>query len=213
VTLAIVKNGKWRRVFNAIFHTFFIIFIITGGLVIFHNVYFTPVKIVGRSMEPTLQDAEFGVMDTNKWRLEDVERFDIVIIQPSATIDKFIIKRVIGLPGEKIVFDGNGELYVDDRHIDQDFLPVDPYRLDTCRNASSIGCYTPITLTSAQYFAMGDNRGNSYDSRALGPFDATQIVGVLFSIEGVCENGAGSSEAGVMLQSCAVRGYQLPRFY
>jgi len=82
VTLAIVKNGKWRRVFNAIFHTFFIIFIITGGLVIFHNVYFTPVKIVGRSMEPTLQDAEFGVMDTNQWRLEDVERFDIVLSQP-----------------------------------------------------------------------------------------------------------------------------------
>ncbi|MCK7473058.1 MAG: hypothetical protein MZV49_05280 [Rhodopseudomonas palustris] len=61
--LATKKNGAWRHLLNLIFHTFFVFFIITGGLVIFHNVYFTPVKIVGRSMEPTLEDAEFGVME------------------------------------------------------------------------------------------------------------------------------------------------------
>lgn len=206
-------SKKWRRMFNLVFHFVFISFIIVGGLVIFHNVYFTPVKIVGRSMEPTLEDSEFGVMDTKKWRLDKIERFDIVIIQPSLTIDKFIIKRVIGLPGERVVFDDNGELYVDSRHIDQDFIAIDPYRLDTCASSSSIGCYTPLTLGSDQYYVLGDNRGNSYDSRALGPFERDNIVGTLFSIEGVCENGGDDSEPGVSLQSCAVRNYHWPRFY
>ncbi len=204
---------RWRKSLNTVFHALFIFFILSGGLVIFHNVYFTPVKIVGRSMEPTLQDADFGVMDTNGWRLGDIERFDIVIVQPALTIDKFIIKRVIGLPGEALVFDGNGELFINSQHLDQPFLPIDPYRLDTCPSSASIGCFTPITLGSDQYFVMGDNRGNSYDSRALGPFTFEHLVGILFSIEGTCEASTDSSDAGVTLQSCAIRTYRWPTFF
>lgn len=211
--MAQAPTSRWRRFLNFLFHTAFVVFIIIGGLVIFHNVYYTPVKIVGRSMEPTLEDSVFGVMDTNQWRIDKIERFDIVIVQPSSSIDKFIIKRVIGLPGERLVLDANGELFIDSRHVLQDFIPVDPYHLDTCRNSSSIGCYTPITLADNQYFVMGDNRGNSYDSRALGPFTIEQIVGVLVSIEGVCEAGEVNSEAGVTIQSCAVRTYYWPRLY
>ncbi len=205
--------SKWRRLVNAVFHMLFVMFIVTGGLVIFHNVYFTPVKIVGRSMEPTLHDTEFGVMDTNSWRLDRVERFDIVIIQPDLNVDKFIIKRVIGLPGERLVLDDNGELYIDGTHLDQPFIDIDPYRLATCGTSAGIGCYTPIDLTSTQYFVMGDNRGNSQDSRASGPFEFTHIVGVLFSIEGVCQAGSASGESGVNLQSCAVRTYRWPTYY
>ncbi|MCK7473057.1 MAG: signal peptidase I [Rhodopseudomonas palustris] len=150
--------------------------------------------------------------NTNQWRIDKVERFDIVIINRPSSIDKFIIKRVIGLPGERIVLDGNGELYVDNTHINQTFIPVDPYRLDAIAQQFERRCCSPITLTSEQYFVMGDNRGNSYDSRALGPFNADQIVGVLFSIEGVCEAGNTDSEPGVTLQSCAIRTYSWPRF-
>ncbi|HAV20072.1 MAG TPA: signal peptidase I [Firmicutes bacterium] len=202
-----------RRFFNVMFHTLFIIFIISGGTIIFHNVYYVPVKIVGRSMEPTLQDSEFGVMDTNSWRVDRIERFDIVIVQPSLMVDKYIIKRVIGLPGDRVVFDNNGELFVNNAHISQDFIAVDPYRLATCPWTTSIGCFSPITLGDNQYYVLGDNRGNSYDSRAIGPFDIENIVGVLFAIEGVCLNGETISEAGVALQSCAVRTYRWPTFY
>ncbi len=203
----------WRRVLNAIFHTFFIFFIIIGGLVIFHNVYYTPVKIVGRSMEPTLQDAEFGVMDTHQWRLEQIERFDIVIVQPSLATEKYIIKRVIGLPGERVVLDGNGELFVNQTHIPQSFLDVNRYLLETCSSHSSIGCFNSIILADNQFYVLGDNRGNSYDSRAMGPFETNQIVGVLFSIEGTCEPNGHGSDVGVTLQTCAVRNYRWPRFY
>ena len=204
---------KWRRVINGVFQTLFIFFIVAGGLVIFHNVYYTPVKIVGRSMEPTLEDSQFGVMDTHSWRLDRVKRFDIVIVQPSLSIDKFIIKRVIGLPGERLVLDGNGELYINSAHVDKSFVARDPYLLDTCSSTSSIGCYNAITLADNQYYVLGDNRGNSYDSRAMGVFSKTQLIGVLFSIEGVCEANGDTSEPGVSLQTCAIRNYHWPKFF
>ena len=204
---------KWRKVFNGVLQAVFIFFIISGGLVIFHNVYYTPVKIVGRSMEPTLRDSEFGDMDTNGWRLERLKRFDIVIVQPSLSVDKYIIKRIIALPSERVVLDGNGELYINTTHVDQPFIARDPYILDTCSSTSSIGCYNSVTLADNQYYVLGDNRGNSYDSRAMGVFTKEQIVGVLFSIEGTCEANSDSSDPGVSFQTCAVRNYRWPTFF
>jgi signal peptidase I len=193
---------------------FFIFLIIIGGTVIFHNVYFTPVKIVGASMQPNLYDADFGVMDTNSWAIDKIERFDVVILQPSELVDRYIIKRVIGMPGETVVLDTNGQLFINNNLVEQDFIPDSPYKLATCVSSSSFGCFTPIILGLDDYYVLGDNRGYSSDSRVLGLFNKTQIVGVLFAIEGVCLAANPSSiDPGATLETCSNRSYHVPTLF
>ena len=71
----------WMKKTIAIFsQLLFVFLILVGGFVIFHNIYFTPIKIVGSSMEPTLRNQEFGVMDQSEGALNGLQRFDIVIV-------------------------------------------------------------------------------------------------------------------------------------
>ena len=185
----------------------FVMLIVSGGLVIFHNLYFVPVKIVGRSMEPTLFDQEFGVMDQNENTLRNLDRFDIVIVQQNPNVDRFLIKRLIGLPGESIALNEAGELTVDGTLIPQPFIPEDGYLQYTCTNPQLIGC-EPVTLLEDQYFVMGDNRGFSTDSRVFGPIETSQLIGKLFAIEGVC------GEDNVDYPNdCRQRAFLWPRIY
>lgn len=202
----------WLKKVIAIFsQLLFILLILTGGLVIFHNFYFTPIKIVGSSMEPTLVNQEFGVMDQNPDTLEGLQRFDIVIVKQNPTIDRYLIKRLIGLPGETIALQPDGSLFVNGQLIEQNFLPETGYQERTCLNMNAIGC-VPLTLNDESYFVMGDNRGFSTDSRVFGPILKDQLIGKLFAIEGMCQ-GQTNSSANDDPDTCGTRQYFWPRIY
>lgn len=186
----------------------FVMLILSGGLVIFHNLYFIPVKIVGRSMEPTLFDQEFGVMDQNVNTLNALDRFDIVIVQQNPNVDRYLIKRLIGLPGETISIDADGLLTVDQIEVAQTFITENGYLEYTCINDQAMGCQ-PITLLEDQYFVMGDNRGFSTDSRVFGPITTTQLIGKLIAIEGMCGDNANEEDP----NACSQRDFFWPRIY
>ena len=186
----------------------FVMLILSGGLVIFHNLYFIPVKIVGRSMEPTLFDQEFGVMDQNVNTLNALDRFDIVIVQQNPNVDRYLIKRLIGLPGETISIDADGLLTVDQIEVAQTFITENGYIEYTCINDQAMGCQ-PITLLEDQYFVMGDNRGFSTDSRVFGPITTTQLIGKLIAIEGMCGDNANEEDP----NACSQRDFFWPRIY
>jgi signal peptidase I len=186
----------------------FVMLILSGGLVIFHNLYFIPVKIVGRSMEPTLFDQEFGVMDQNVNTLNALDRFDIVIVQQNPNVDRYLIKRLIGLPGETISIDEDGLLTVDQIEVAQTFITENGYIEYTCINNQAMGCQ-PITLLEDQYFVMGDNRGFSTDSRVFGPITTTQLIGKLIAIEGMCGENANEEDP----NACSQRDFFWPRIY
>jgi signal peptidase I len=189
----------------------FVFLILAGGFVIFHNFYFTPIKIVGSSMEPTLTNQEFGVMDQSQNAINGLERFDIVIVQQNPNIDRYLIKRVIGLPGETIYFDSVGTLSINEEVVDQPFLPEIGYQDRTCTNPSAQGC-TAVTLSLDEYFVMGDNRGFSVDSRSFGPILYDQLIGKLFAIEGRCQ-GNTTSASNENPDTCGTRQYFWPRIY
>jgi signal peptidase I len=84
-----------KKTFAIISQLGFVFLILAGGFVIFHNLYFTPIKIVGSSMEPTLSNQEFGVMDQSEGTINRLQRFDIVIVKQNPTIDRYLIKRLI----------------------------------------------------------------------------------------------------------------------
>lgn len=126
------------------------------------------------SMEPTLKPGDRVLVNKLSYRLHGVHRGDIVVFKrpPSEADDptiKDLIKRVIGLPGDTIEGRG-GQVFINDRELNEPYLP----------DGTVTNSLTRYTVPPGQYFVMGDNRGNSKDSRFIGPIAAHLIVGRAF---------------------------------
>lgn len=142
--------------------------------VIFHYI-FLPVKISGDSMYPTLKDSEMALMDAFHVDKENIERFDIIVVN-SQYLDKYIVKRVIGLPGEKIEYKDD-KLYINDQYYPETFLDQD--YIDKTKAEKGLSAFTEdfvIQLDEDEIYVLGDNRINSLDSRVLGPFTYENVV-------------------------------------
>lgn len=127
---------------------------------------FSPVKVNGTSMSPTLHDGDIMILNEIGYRLNGVDRFDIVV----ANIDgEKLIKRVIGLPGEKVEYRDNN-LYINDN------LIVEYFKHGDTRDFSLSELDAEI-VPSDYYFLVGDNRGNSKDSRIIGFVHKSKIMG------------------------------------
>ena len=121
----------------------------------------TPIKVNGSSMNDTLYDGDIMLLDEISYRFSEIKRFDIVVAKYS---NEYLIKRVIGLPGETISYK-NEELYIDGKYIKEDFDHKITYNFDE------------VKLGKDEYFIMGDNRTNSLDSRVFGPVNIKNIRG------------------------------------
>jgi signal peptidase I len=122
-------------------------------------------RVVGRSMEPTLENDQFLVVNKLDYRLHSPRRGDIIVFRDPRADDRKLIKRIIGLPGEVIEIT-NGQVTVDG-------VPLaEPY-------IKSLGRYTEaqLSIPAGQYFVLGDNRNNSSDSHNWGTLAADNIVG------------------------------------
>lgn len=127
---------------------------------------FSPVRVNGTSMVPTLNNGEFMILNEIGYRLNGVKRFDIVV----ANIDgEMLIKRVIGLPGEKIEYAYN-KLYVNGENVIENFKHGDTEDFSFSKLNEEV-------IPDNHYFLVGDNRGNSKDSRILGFIPANKIMG------------------------------------
>lgn len=115
------------------------------------------IEVNGSSMEPTLKDGQNGVAFT--LNLEKLERGDIIVLVKDGG---YIVKRVIGLPGETVRCKNN-QIYINGLPIEDEFAELtDGFR--------------EITLGYDEIFVLGDNRIKSFDSRHYGPFKLSQVV-------------------------------------
>lgn len=101
------------------------------------------------------------------------ERGDIVVFDPPVVggSDKPYIKRVIALPGETVEVRADGHVYVDDQRLDEPYLVGDVTRCTTDRACG------PVLVPEGHVYVLGDNRGNSADSRVFGPVAVDAIIG------------------------------------
>jgi signal peptidase I len=130
-----------------------------------------PIRVEGQSMYPTLADNAFGFSNVIGSRYGDLQRFDIAIIYLEEK-DEYLIKRIIGLPGETIAC-LNGTIYINGEPLDEPFLDPDYTSTYGGNFTSDFG---EVTLGEGEYFCLGDNRPVSNDSRYYGPFRREQIV-------------------------------------
>lgn len=141
-----------------------------------------PFIVDGGSMLPTYHNEEFLFVDKLSYRLGNPERGDVVIFKLYEDTNnpyngKYLIKRVLGLPGERVVVQ-NGITTIYNKENPQGFVAEEPFVLYKDTNKD-----TDITLDEDHYFVMGDNRAQSYDSRYWGALEKEDIKGqVLFRI-------------------------------
>lgn len=130
-----------------------------------------PHKIKGQSMEPNFHDAEFLLTDKVTYRFNEPERGDVIVFKAPPDGKEEFIKRIIGLPGEKISVKG-GSIYINDQRLDEPYLE-DKSTLGG--NFLSEG--QEYTVKPDEYFVLGDNRDHSFDSRFFGPIGRDKITG------------------------------------
>jgi signal peptidase I len=128
---------------------------------------YQPVKVEGTSMMPSLDDQERIFVNKFVYRWEPIERGDIVVFRYPRDPSKSYIKRVIGVPGDRIRID-SGQVYVNGEAIDEDYVP--PAYTDE-------RSYPELVVPARSYFMLGDHRSMSNDSRDFGPVKDGYIFG------------------------------------
>lgn len=133
-----------------------------------------PFIVQGASMAPTFHSGEYIIVDQLSYRLGEPERGDVITFRYPEDPSIFFIKRIVGLPGETIIVDG--QRIIIERDGTESFELIEPYA-----NVSGPDLGRQVyTLGQEEYFVLGDNRPQSSDSRLWGPLPEDNIMGKAF---------------------------------
>lgn len=128
-----------------------------------------PFIVNGSSMVPTFKNADYIIVDMLTYRHSDPKRGEVIVFRLPSDHNRFLIKRVIGLPNETVVVNG-GKITITKAdgtvvQLAEDYLN------------GNFSSYATWKLKDNEYIVMGDNRNNSSDSRSWGILDRKLIVG------------------------------------
>ena len=136
-------------------------------------------RVDGVSMSPNLHNEQMLLVNRNAYRSVEIsgtdyypfdppERGDVIVFDPPNGSDKPYIKRIIGLPGERISF-GDGRVLIDGEVLAEDYIQ------DRTRCGQKATC--DMEIPDGSVYVLGDNRGNSQDSRVFGTVPLENIIG------------------------------------
>ena len=128
---------------------------------------YQPVKVEGTSMMPSLDDQERIFVNKFVYRMEPIQRGDIVVFHYPRDPSKSFIKRVIGLAGDHIRIDA-GQVFVNGQSLEEDYVPLD---------YADQRSYPELIVPATAYFLLGDHRTMSNDSRDFGAVQQKFIYG------------------------------------
>lgn len=166
-------QSRWKSFFEYIIETIKVIVVSLAIILPVRYYLIQPFYVKGASMEPTFHDHEYLIINEIKYRLEKPQRGEVVVFRYKKDPRQFFIKRVMGLPGEKVeINDGKIIIYNKDNPTGK--------LIDESLYLSAQIETTPDQITvlkDDEYFVMGDNRPFSMDSRAFGPIKQSSIIG------------------------------------
>jgi len=132
---------------------------------------FQPFFVKGESMEPNFENGDYLIVNEISYRFHNPKRGDVIVFKYPGDTSQDFIKRVIGLPGERVkISNGKVEIYKGGK---ERTLDESSYLGQNSFTEGNID----LKLKSRQYFVMGDNRFFSYDSRKFGPVPKKDIIG------------------------------------
>ncbi|HZR49643.1 MAG TPA: signal peptidase I [Streptosporangiaceae bacterium] len=167
---------RWRRVLIESAATVLVAVLLAGGIRTF---VFQPFFIPSASMQPTLGVYDRILVQKAFFSWHDVREGDIVVFRrpplencgPQDGDD--LVKRVIALPGQTIYSSGNN-IYINGRLLAEPYLPNDDPLGPPIPNSSS---QHPYRVPAGEFYVLGDNRGDSCDSRYWGPITGASMIG------------------------------------
>ena len=157
-------NRKYKQVLKS---TIYSLVVVAAVAVLIATLAFPVLQISGSSMEPPLNDEEIVVL----LKTGNLKKGELCCFSYQ---NKLLIKRVIGLPGDKINIDENGNVYVNEELIDEPYV--------TEKALGECDTVFPCYVTDNHYFVLGDHRSTSIDSRSsvIGLVNEDYIVGKIF---------------------------------
>ena len=132
-----------------------------------------PFFVRGASMEPNFDNGQYLVIDEISYRFNEPERGDVIVFKYPLDPSQYYIKRVIGLPGEKIEIKDNSVFIYNSKFPQGEILEESYYLPEGRVTRGSIN----IKLSNDEYFVLGDNRSASSDSRQWGALSKDNIIG------------------------------------
>jgi signal peptidase I len=137
---------------------------IAGILFLAVNLVTARIKVEGSSMEPSLHDGEFVVINRLAYRWAEPDRGEIVVFRYPLDPERRFIKRIIGLPGDEISV-SQGMVYINGTPLEEPYINAPPLYDGEW------------TVEEGRYFVLGDNRNNSSDSQNWGSLESEDIIG------------------------------------
>ncbi|RKM57088.1 signal peptidase I [Butyrivibrio sp. X503] len=165
------ENEKKKSVAKEILNTLLYLATVFILTLLFITFVAQRTKVIGSSMNPTVYDTESLILEKVSYRFHDPERFDIVVFPFKHGNKQNFIKRVIGLPGEKVRIDDEGNIYINGEILEEN------YGAEVIEDPGM--AREEITIPEGEFFVLGDNRNNSMDSReeAVGLIKKSDIMG------------------------------------
>ncbi len=164
------KEAK-KSTFKEIVKEIIIFGIIAFGIVLPFRIYIAePYVVDGRSMDPTFETGDYLIVNKFSYLKGAPKRNTVVVFKYPNDTSKSFIKRIIGLPGETVVMKENIVTIVNNEHPDGFVIDQSYVTHESPSNFTK-------KLASDEYFVMGDNRSESFDSRSWGPLEKKYILG------------------------------------
>lgn len=160
-----------KKVLKEIFNTSIYLLVVIGLVYLVITYVGQRTEVNGESMENTLSNEDNLIVDKLTYRFSDPKRYDIIVFPFRYADNTFYIKRIIGMPGETIQIDREGNIYINGEILEES------YGREVIQNPGLAA--NTIQLGQDEYFVMGDNRNNSSDSRdpMVGNIHRDEIIG------------------------------------
>ena len=168
------KKPKWQAVSEFFWEMVRVAIISLAIILPVRYFLIQPFYVKGASMEPNFYDHEYLIIDEISYRLHTPKRGDIVVFRYPLNPQEYFIKRIIGLPGEKVEIK-DGEVRIINKEHPDGIVVDEPYLTAGTRSYSTDE--DPVALSDKEYFVMGDNRNASKDSRSFGPVNQSFLTG------------------------------------